>query len=62
VKIVGRRGVYCIPFSYELLSGDSEQLHATGFSAHLWLDRETRKPVRADEDVMKAFAPFVSEP
>ena len=47
-----------IRFSYELLSGNGEQLHATGFSAHLWLDRETRKPVRADADVMKAFQPF----
>ncbi len=47
-----------IRFSYELLSASGEELHASGFSAHLWLDRETRKPVRADADVMKAFAPF----
>ncbi len=47
-----------IRFSYELLDASGEDLHASGFSAHLWLDRETRKPVRADADVMKAFEPF----
>ena len=46
-------------FSYELLNSSGEVQHATGFSAHMWLDRETRKPVRADPDVMKAFKPFV---
>ena len=46
-------------FSYELLNASAEVQHATGFSAHMWLDRETRKPVRADPDVMKAFQPFV---
>jgi acyl-CoA thioester hydrolase len=46
-------------FSYELLNASGEVQHATGFSAHMWLDRETRKPVRADPDVMKAFKPFV---
>lgn len=46
-----------IRFSYELF-GDGE-LRATGFSAHMWLDRVTRKPVRADADVMRAFEPFV---
>jgi acyl-CoA thioester hydrolase len=46
-------------FSYELLNASGEVQHATGFSAHMWLDRETRKPVRADPDVMKAFQVFV---
>jgi acyl-CoA thioester hydrolase len=41
-------------FAYEL-SDASGELRATGFSAHLWLDRETRKPVRADGQVMRAF-------
>jgi acyl-CoA thioester hydrolase len=48
-----------LAFAYELLNGSGDTLHATGFSSHLWLDRETRKPVRADEDVMRAFAPFL---
>ena len=43
-------------FAYELYDASCEVLHATGFSSHLWLDRETRKPVRADGEAMKAFA------
>ncbi len=49
-----------IRFSYELLNGAGDVLHASGFSAHLWLDRESRKPVRADAEVMKAFEPFTA--
>jgi acyl-CoA thioester hydrolase len=48
-----------IGFSYEMLNGTGDVLHADGSSAHLWLDRETRKPVRADAEVMKGFAPFI---
>lgn len=47
-------------FSYELFDAMGE-LRATGFSSHLWLDRETRKPVRADAITMAAFAEFRSE-
>lgn len=46
-------------FSYQLLDASGETLHATGFSSHLWLDRETRKPSRADEAAMTAFAPYL---
>jgi acyl-CoA thioester hydrolase len=46
-------------FSYELLNGSGDMVHATGFSAHLWLDKESRKPVRADQDAMKAFEPYL---
>ena len=49
-----------IRFSYELYDGTGTDLRATGFSAHMWLDRETRKPARADADVMRAFEPFLS--
>jgi acyl-CoA thioester hydrolase len=45
-------------FHYELVDSAGE-IHATGFSKHLWLDRETRKPVKADAEVMRAFAPFL---
>lgn len=51
-----------IRFTYELLNGAGDVLHASGFSAHLWLHRETRKPVRADDEVMKAFEPFITGP
>ena len=46
-------------FSYELLDGSGEKLHATGYSKHVWVDRETRRPTLADEEVMKAFAAFL---
>jgi len=49
-----------LTFGYELYDGSARDLRATGSSSHLWLDRETRKPVRAPEDVMGAFAAFVS--
>jgi acyl-CoA thioester hydrolase len=42
-------------FAYELADVNGE-VRATGSSSHLWLDRETRKPVRADADAMNAFA------
>ena len=49
-------------FAYELRDAADERIHATGSSSHLWLDRETRKPVRADEEVMRAFGPFLEGP
>jgi len=48
-----------IRFAYELRSGTSDTIHATGFSQHVWVDRTTRRPVMADDEVIKAFAPYV---
>ena len=48
-----------ISFGYELLNAAGDVVHATGSSSHLWVDRESRKPVRADAEVMKAFARFI---
>jgi acyl-CoA thioester hydrolase len=48
-----------IRFAYELWDGTATELRATGFSSHMWLDRVTRKPSRADDEVMRAFAPFI---
>lgn len=48
-----------IRFSYELRHGESDVLHATGFTQHVWVDRETRRPVMADEAVMRMFEPYV---
>jgi acyl-CoA thioester hydrolase len=56
---VGETASRKIEFVYELRCG--EELRATGFSSHTWLDRETRKPVRADADVIRAFEPYVGE-
>ena len=48
-----------IQFAYELYDGAGTERRASGTSSHMWVDRLTRKPVRADADVMNAFAPFV---
>jgi acyl-CoA thioester hydrolase len=47
-----------LKFGYELLDTDGA-VHATGFSVHFWVDRQTRKPVSADADVMQAFAAYL---
>ena len=54
---VAKAGSRIIEFAYELYGGD--ELRATGSSSHMWLDRETRRPARADGEVMAAFAPFI---
>ncbi len=46
-------------FAYELYDGTGERLHATGTSSHVWVGRESRRPVMADDDVMRAFGPFL---
>lgn len=57
---VAEAGSRSLKFGYELYDAAGETLRASGFSAHVWLDRETRKPVRADAAVMKAFGPWVN--
>ena len=49
-------GSRMIKFAYDLYDGAAAERRAHGFTSHMWLDRETRKPVRADEDVARAFA------
>lgn len=56
---VGQVASRSMKFSYELWNAEAGTLHASGSSSHLWLDRETRKPVRANEEVMKAFGPYL---
>ena len=48
-------------FAYELYDATGTELRATGSSSHLWVDRRTWKPVRADAEVMKAFEPWRRE-
>jgi acyl-CoA thioester hydrolase len=50
-----------LTFGYELLDGTGKTVHAIGSSSHLWLDRESRKPVRADDEVMRAFKPYLPQ-
>ena len=49
-----------IRFGYELWDLAEETLRASESSSHLWLDRDTRRPVRADGEVMRAFAPWIA--
>ena len=44
-------------FAYELYAAD--ELRATGTSSHVWVDRDTRRPARADGEVMGAFAGYL---
>lgn len=48
-----------IRFAYELRHGATDAIHASGHSQHVWVDRETRRPVTADSVVMEAFAPYL---
>ena len=50
---VGQLASRAMKFAYELRCGD--ELRATGTSSHVWLDRQTRVPSRADAEVMKVF-------
>jgi acyl-CoA thioester hydrolase len=45
-------------FAYELCDGEGS-VRASGFSVHFWVDRETRRPVTADPEVMAAFGRFL---
>lgn len=56
---VAEAGNRSIRFAYELLNAGGDIVHATGSSAHVWVDRETRRPARADDEVLKAFGPFL---
>ena len=53
---VATLGSRALKFAYELYCGD--ELRATGFSSHMWVDRTTRKPVRPDAEVLRAFQPW----
>lgn len=56
---VGEVASRAMRFQYELYDSERTDLRATGFSAHLWLDLASRKPVRADAEVMDAFKPWL---
>ncbi|HEX9985025.1 MAG TPA: thioesterase family protein [Thermoanaerobaculia bacterium] len=52
---VSEAGSRSITFAYELYDATGTTLRADGYTKHFWLDRESRKPVRVDEEVMRAF-------
>jgi acyl-CoA thioester hydrolase len=55
---VAEMGSRIIRFAYELYDSRGETLHATAQTSHVWLDEQTRKPVRADAEVLAAFKPW----
>ena len=56
---VAEAGSRMIRFAYELSEASTGEVRASGSSSHVWVDLETRRPVRADVEVMAAFAPFL---
>lgn len=49
-----------IRFEYELRDAE-DVIHGRGFSSHLWLERETRRPVVAPEDLRESFANWMAQ-
>lgn len=56
---VSEAGSRMMRFAYELLDGGGKTVHATGSSTHFWVDRQSRRPVMADPEVMRAFGPWL---
>lgn len=48
-------------FAYGLYDAAGE-LHATGSSSHMWVEMTSRKPVRAPQDLVEAFAKWRDAP
>ncbi len=48
-------------FGYRLFDAAGAVVRAEGFSSHVWLDRETRRPRMAAGDVFSCFAPYLEE-
>jgi acyl-CoA thioester hydrolase len=47
-----------IRFAYQLAEGSSGEVRAEGTSAHVWVDRESRRPRAASAEILARFAPF----
>ena len=56
---VAEAGSRMFRFAYELRNAAGDTVHASGSSTHLWLDKASRKPTRADPEVMRAFEPYL---
>ena len=57
---VAETGSRIMKFAYELFDA-AGTFCASGSSSHFWVDRQTRKPVRADAEVMAAFAAYLRD-
>jgi acyl-CoA thioester hydrolase len=54
---IGSRGM---KFTYHFYDATGERLHASGSSSHIWLDQNTRRPVRGNEEVIRLFEPWLA--
>lgn len=54
---VGESASRSLRFDYELYDATGTALHASGFSRHFWVDRETRRPVVPPADLRSRFTP-----
>jgi acyl-CoA thioester hydrolase len=52
---VGDVASRAIRFEYELRDGSGEVVRASGFSKHIWVDRESRRPLKVGPEIVKAF-------
>lgn len=48
-----------IRFGYQLIEAVSGEVRAEGFSAHVWVDKTTRRPRAATPEVFSKFAQFL---
>ena len=55
---IGAMGSRGIRFEYELVD-EAEMVRATGYSSHIWVDRETRKTVVPPEGIASRFRALV---
>lgn len=55
---ISEGGSRSLRFAYELRKAGSEEIHATGSTAHFWVDSKTRRPVVAPDSILLAFRPF----
>lgn len=53
VEMASSRGMR---FRYELFDASGTTLHASGFTAHIWLDAATRRPVSIRGEMLQRFA------
>lgn len=55
---VEEAGSRALRFMYKLYDAAGKRLHAGGYTKHIWVDRETRKPVKGHADVVALFDAF----
>ena len=58
VEMASSRGMR---FRYELFDASGETLHASGFTAHIWLDAATRKPTAIRGEMLQVFASIAAK-